>query len=170
MRSPLADPARGVGDIVVVKPPFAAALQDLTLNLVIVLVVFADAWERGDFGLIVETADRHRPMLAGIADQELGALLHLGLGGASPFYQASLVNGGGHGELPSDTKGRRPFASDAVMVYAAFVVRGVNGLSSVLICVLRFTMQAKMRTHFPASASVSTMSSSSVTPTKIVPA
>jgi hypothetical protein len=85
MRSRLAHPARGVGDIAVIKLPFAAELQDLTLDLVIVLVVLADAGERGDFGLIVEAADRYRPMLAGVVDQELGALLHLGLGGALPF-------------------------------------------------------------------------------------
>src|SRR5262245_17789192 len=51
---------------------------------------------------------------------------------------------------------------------AAFVARA-NGFSSVLICGLRFTAQAKTRTCSPFSASASTISSSAG-PTKIIPA
>src|SRR5215831_11910120 len=96
MRRRLAHPAGGVGDIAVLKFPFATELQNLALDLGIVLVVLADAGEASDFSLIVETADGYRPMLAGIVDQKLGALLHLGLGRPLPFYGASLVNCGSH--------------------------------------------------------------------------
>src|SRR5262249_32831902 len=100
MRLRLTHPARGIGYIAVIKPPFTAKVQDLALDLVVVLVVLADAGKLGNFGLIVETPHRYRPMLAGIVDQELGAFLHLGLGGAAPFYRASLINGGGHDAMP----------------------------------------------------------------------
>jgi hypothetical protein len=48
----------------------------------VVVVILADAGNAIDFGLVVQATDRCRSMLAGIADQELGALLHLGFGGA----------------------------------------------------------------------------------------
>src|SRR5262249_44949344 len=48
--------------------------------------------QAGDFGVVVKLAHRDRPMRLCIVDQELGAFLHLGLGGASTLYQASRIN------------------------------------------------------------------------------
>jgi hypothetical protein len=66
MRRRLAHPARGVGYIVVVKPPFAAEFQDLALDLVVIATALAVERERLD--------ERLRLMIEGMGES-LGSLL-----------------------------------------------------------------------------------------------
>src|SRR5262245_28299316 len=111
MSARLAHPARSIGDGGIIETTGAAQKQDLALDLGVVLVVLSDPGERGDFGLIVKTADRYRPMLTGILDQELGTFLHLGLGGPGTFWGASLVNRSRGHRAGSGSRFRRAFAA-----------------------------------------------------------
>jgi hypothetical protein len=53
-----------------------------------------------DFGLVIETADRHRTVFIGVIEQEFGARLHFVFGGSVPLYLASLVKLFRHASTP----------------------------------------------------------------------